>query len=299
VEFGTRRRLRWLAVVAAGVVIVPALAFGDGEPTIASFTATDISTTNHQWYVSGSSTSTSATISAGGTALFTYQTGSPATTAHNVVFTSALKPTSCELSQGTSAAPPPPMPSEATIAPWSGSCRFDTPGTYTFRCARHPAMTGTVNVVAATASPSATATAVPSPEASATAMPVPAAALAPVVNPSPTPASAATSALVASRQRGPIVRGLLEAVGPDSWFYVHVVADRATLGSHGKGATTVGRLVKFSPAGGNVPFSVRVAPAAVRALREKGRLALTVRVLVLPRAGSRFTDSRAVTLRQR
>jgi plastocyanin len=129
-----------VAIAAAVALLVPSAAFAEPPPLSASFTATDVSATNHQWYVTGTTT-TSTTIATSGTVSFAYPTG---TTRHNVNFTSALKPSSCRLADGTAGAPPVPNP--AARAPWSASCRFDTPGTYTFVCQIHPTMTGSIEV---------------------------------------------------------------------------------------------------------------------------------------------------------
>src|SRR5919107_228733 len=45
--------------------------------------------------------------------------------------------------------PPPAAPSPPRVAPWTATCRFDAPGTYSFLCDVHPTITGTVNVVGA------------------------------------------------------------------------------------------------------------------------------------------------------
>jgi hypothetical protein len=108
------------------------------------YTAADISATNHQWYVTGTTT-TASTVATGGVATFHYVTGSPPSTRHNVTFTSALKP-ACQVA-GTTPNPPYTAPSPPSVAPWTASCRFDTPGTYSFVCQIHRTMTGTIDVV--------------------------------------------------------------------------------------------------------------------------------------------------------
>lgn len=138
-----------VAAVALAGALLPATARADVPPLSASYTAADIAATNHQWYVTGTTTTTS-TIATSGVVTFNYPVGTPATTRHNVSFTSALKPT-CETG-GTPANPPAIVPNPPRVAPWTASCRFDTPGVYSFMCVVHPTMTGTVNVVGASAS---------------------------------------------------------------------------------------------------------------------------------------------------
>jgi hypothetical protein len=90
----------------------------------------------------------------------------PGTQVHNVDFkNSAQKPTSCVQTAGTVYAAPPPLP-VAPLQNWAGSCKFDLPGTYSFVCDAHPAMTGTVlvtNPAGGTPTPTPTATPTPTP----------------------------------------------------------------------------------------------------------------------------------------
>jgi hypothetical protein len=130
-----------LAAVALTLALPPAAARADAPPLSVDYTAADISAVNHQWYVTGTTT-TASTIATSGVATFHYVTGS---TIHNVTFTSALKPT-CQVA-GTTPNPPYTAPSRPSVAPWTASCRFDTPGTYSFVCQVHRTMTGTIDVV--------------------------------------------------------------------------------------------------------------------------------------------------------
>jgi plastocyanin len=133
-----------LASALAASALLPAAAHAQST---ASFTATDVTSANHQWYVTGT-TSTTATIAQGGTVTFAYPTG---TSLHNAAFNTASKPTSCTPALGATFA----VPTPAGRAPWSASCRFDTPGTYPFVCQVHSNMRATV-IVAPTAEVSGT-----------------------------------------------------------------------------------------------------------------------------------------------
>jgi hypothetical protein len=133
-----------LAALAAAAVW-PAGAHA-APPLTADYTATDVTGTNHQWYVTGTTVTTSA-IAAHGIVNFQYPAG---TSRHDVIFPAA-KPTACTpaLTTVTQGAFTPPT--GPTARGWSASCTFDTPGTYAFACQLHPTMRGTIVVSAADA----------------------------------------------------------------------------------------------------------------------------------------------------
>jgi plastocyanin len=141
-----------VAAAAVAGALLPATARADAPPLSVSYTAADISGTNHQWYVTGTTT-TASTLTNGGAATFHYVTGS---TRHNVTFTGALKPT-CQVAGSAPGNPPYTAPSTPRVAPWTASCRFATPGVYSFVCQLHPTMTGTINVLAGSAATAAAA----------------------------------------------------------------------------------------------------------------------------------------------
>jgi plastocyanin len=84
----------------------------------------------------------SVTIAAGGSVVFAYPTGG---NAHNVDFGDA-QPSACTQTAGinSGAVRLPALPGGQG---WIGTCRFDTPGTYTFTCDAHAFETGTVVVL--------------------------------------------------------------------------------------------------------------------------------------------------------
>ncbi len=123
--------------------LLPATASAATPPPLSvDYSAADISSINHQWYVTGTTT-TASTIASGGVATFHYVTGN---TRHNVTFTSALKPT-CQIAGTTTLNPPYTVPNPPRAPSWTASCRFDAPGAYSFVCQVHPTMTGTIDVV--------------------------------------------------------------------------------------------------------------------------------------------------------
>jgi plastocyanin len=133
-----------LTILLTAALVAPALApaaASGAPPLTADFTATDISGTNHQWYVTGT-TNTATTIATGGSVTFNYVTGNPATTRHSVSFAAGATPTACTPALGaTNGFPTPPA-----RAPWVTTCRFDTPGTYSLVCQIHPNMRATITV---------------------------------------------------------------------------------------------------------------------------------------------------------
>src|SRR3954451_21986760 len=94
----------WLLAAAATGVLAPTTASAQA-PLTAGYTATDISTTNHQWYVTGTTTTVS-TIATRGTVTFNYVTGNPATTTHDVLFAGTARPTECAPALNAQAATP-------------------------------------------------------------------------------------------------------------------------------------------------------------------------------------------------
>ncbi|MEA2266963.1 MAG: hypothetical protein QOE27_2546, partial [Solirubrobacteraceae bacterium] len=152
------RKLVLLACVGlagAGVAVLPSL--GSAQGTTASCTADDSGQPIlelHFWYVTGT-TNGSASILPGGTVSFSYPSGD---SRRNVVFTGP-QPTSCTQTSapnGYTIGPAPPLPRTPQLAGWSGSCRFDTPGVYTFQddpTGVADAVTGTITVAAPSTTP--------------------------------------------------------------------------------------------------------------------------------------------------
>ena len=144
----TRRRVvAGLAALAAGTgaayaVCGPA-AVGASAPSSASVTAVDF-----DWSMPGATDYTD-TIAAGGTVTFSYPAG---VSIHNVDFTGG-GPTACTQTAGAAVGPVSPLPAAPEAPGWSGTCRFDTPGTYQFVCDNHNYMKGTIVVEGARARP--------------------------------------------------------------------------------------------------------------------------------------------------
>jgi plastocyanin len=135
----------WALAALAAAAAWPAAAHA-APPLTADYTATDVTATNHQWYVTGTTVTTS-TIAAHGVVSFKYPVG---TSRHDVIFsTSGPKPTGCTPALTTVAQGAYVPPTGPTARGWGASCSFDAPGTYSFVCQLHPNMRGTIVVSAA------------------------------------------------------------------------------------------------------------------------------------------------------
>jgi plastocyanin len=144
------KHLGWILTGAVAAAAIPAFGYSDPAPP-----ATGTIHTRDNEFTNPVTHDNTVTIAAGGTVTFDYQEG---ISTHNVAFDTP--PTSCTQLTGENSGDVPPLPTLVTPAPWSGRCRFDDPGDYTFHCDLHSYMTGTVTVEgAATPTPTDTATA--------------------------------------------------------------------------------------------------------------------------------------------
>ena len=198
---------------------------------------------------------------------------------------------------------------------WSGACTFSVAGVYTFYCTVHgAAMSGSVTVGGgATTAPPTTVGAPPAGETTGSSGPPP-----PPPPPPPvgapggvgTPATRARSPLLGSTSRavklgvgphGRSVRGsvAVSAAGAGGRLEVDLLAGSVSLAAVGAfRQIRVGRLVRSSIARGRVSFDVSLDGAARRALRARGRLAVTVVVLLSPPHGPPLKLARVVLLRR-
>lgn len=274
------RKLVLLACVGlagAGVAVLPSL--GSAQGTTASFTAVDSGQPIlelHYWYATGT-TSGSVAIVPGGTVSFGYPTGD---STRNVVFTGP-QPTSCTQTSapsGYTVGSAPPLPRAPQPAGWTGSCRFDTPGVYTFQDAFvADAVTGTITVAAPSTTPPTSTSTPTTPRPTSTTFVEPAIPAASSSLRAPTP------------QHGTAVRGQIHLTTSDS----RIVAD---LLSPGHPAILRGRTTVYHQTHGTRHFTVHLYKSAIKALRLRGRLTLTLRVQVLGGGLGPTTLSRHVTL---
>ena len=276
---GTRHLPLVAAAVAIGVLALGGPAEGQG--TNASIVAKD------NFFRSVPDGPPVVEIVTGGTVSFA-QAGAGA---HNVKFTE-LQPSSCTQSVGTSSGPLPPLPNPASSAAWAGECTFNAPGRYDFVCEIH-GFSGGVGVV----SPGSQIPPPPPPPP-----PPPGAPPGPPPPPSAgsTTSAAASSLRLSARQRGTKVKGSLRLAGAGSRLLARAFARRRSLsGGRSLAQVQVGRQLRSSVGPGRVSFSVALNAASRRALRRNGRLAITLRLTVTPRAGGKvYKATRTVTMRR-
>jgi plastocyanin len=294
-------------LLGAATAIVPSLASGSSPPTSASFTAID-----DAWEANGSPTSTQVTIAQGGTVTFSYPSGG---TQHNADFGSGLAPSGCTQTAGPSSGAVPPLPHSQTPPGWSGSCTFNTPGTYTFHCDLHSFMTGTIVVQAPGSSTTSTTTTttttattpatqpgtttVAPPTTTTTTTPAPPSGGSGQSAGSPVAGTAASAFSIAARQRGYLVRGSVRIAeaGAGGKLEVDLFAGARALARRGRGLLRVGRTV-FSPlTPGTARFSAPLDAVANRALR-RHPLTLTVVVTVRSPGGRAASVTRTIVLRR-
>ena len=286
-------------VLGVAAAIVPSLASGSSPPASASFTAID-----DAWEANGSPTSTQVTIAQGGTITFSYPSGG---TQHNADFGSGPAPSGCTQTAGPSSGAVPPLPHSQTSPGWSGSCTFNTPGTYTFHCDLHSFMTGTIVVQApgsstTTAPPpttqTGTTTTTPQPTTTATTPPTPPSGGSGQSTGSPLAGTAASAISVPARQRGHLVRGSarIAEAGAGGKLEVDLFAGASALARRGRGLLRVGRAVLSPLTPGTARFSAPLDAVANRALRRHA-LMLTVVVTVRSRGGRAASVTRTIALR--
>lgn len=297
----TRRLPLALLALLAGTLLavaVPGIAPGDPPPGTASFTAEDYS-----WHVTGDRTSSSVTIAKGGTVTFGYPSG---ISTHNADFAGGPAPTSCVQTAGTPGSrSPPPLPSEPTAAGWSGTCTFETPGTYTFHCDLHPTrMHGTIVVVDPNAPPPTTGTTGTTPPTTTTAPGSPGTTSTGTTSPpgGSTQQGTRVRVRVARLQRGSLLRGTVTVPAAGSRIDVTaLVASRALGGRARRRARQVrvgGKRLRAKAAGATA-FSLTLDAAARAALRRHRRLAVSLRIVVTPPHGARVVKTVAVVVRPR
>ena len=302
----------FVAALLAGALIavaVPGLAPGDAPPSSASFTAVDFA-----WQVTGDQASSSVTIAKGGTVTFGYPSGR---SRHNADFSGGPPPTSCTQTAGTQGGTPPPLPTLPTAAGWSGTCRFDTPGTYAFHCDLHPTlMYGVITVVDPSAPPPSTSTGTTTPPTTTrtttgTTTTTPGGTTFTSTTPSGTPPPGGGSSphppaglhlAVAHVQYGAVLRGTAAGLVPGARVGVAALASARALGArHTRRVRElrVGSKRVRANGAGVASFALRLSASARAALRRHHRLGVTLRVVVTPPGGRAVVRAILVVVRDR
>jgi plastocyanin len=297
---GPRTKIAACLAVAVTAVGASSLAYGDARRAGGEIQAYD------NGFINPADGSTNVTVDPGDTVTFSYPTGA---SFHNVTFDGDLKPVCTQTAPAASQAGPPPMPAFPSGHGWSGTCRFDTSGVYSFHCQAHPdQMQGTITVTGAgepatTPSPTSTPSSTATPAATATPTPVPGHTTPAAATPTPTPTllagpAAPTIALkLAASQKGRTLKGSVTVTGATSKLTVAVLAKPSTLGAKGRALKPVGSLTK-SLAAGTHAFAIKLAASAARAIQSHKKLSLTVRVTVRPATGAPFAATRTVMMRR-
>lgn len=270
-----------VGLAGLGVGVLPSGASQHHDTPAASFTAVD-----YAFLADGGSGST-VTIPVGGTVSFAYPTGN---SAHNVDFGTSQAPSSCVQTGGTPNGAVPPLPHSPSAPGWSGSCQFDTPGTYTFKCDLHPYMTGTIVVGGGGATTTSTNPPTTTPAGGPYGTPVAGTqpggtGTTPAGGPAPaTPAGkllaggSARGVRVASRKRGSAVRVEFDLA--------HAGAGSAvTISLSARGVRgTLGHASHRNLTAGIHRYLVRLSPRATALISKSHRL--TVRVMIVIAHGS-------------
>ncbi len=277
------------ALIGAAVAVLPALAAG---PSTAKLEVNEncVESAWPCWATPGSGANpppaSKVTLAAGGEIVFDDNTS----TKVNIAW------------KGSAPACSPSVPVSPTVpqAPWEGSCKFEAPGTYKFESSTlfdgGPSLNYTMYEVlvegAGTTPTTTTTTTTQTPTTSTPTTPG---------GPSHgSPLEGGSKALkLADRQRGSTVHGAIDVSqsGSGGRLEVGLFAAGASLARAGHSAQVrVGRLVRSSLQAGSVRFSVPLSAKGRAALRRHRRLALTVRITLMPLHGAAATLTRLVVV---
>jgi plastocyanin len=166
---------------------------------------------------------------------------------------------------------------------WSGSCTFPQAGSYSFYCSVHPTeMKGTITA-SSTGGPPDPGTPPPPPPTDS--------------DGSPLQGTVSQAVRLAASQQGTTVRGSvnLSSAADGGKLDVELLMPRTLLPDAGRvGQVRVGRLVRGGLKEGRLPFAVSLRRVARRALQDRGRLALKVRMTITTAGGKTLTLKRSV-----
>lgn len=260
-------------VLACALVVAssgPARAFD----TTASFTGADSLT-----WTAGSG-GNKVHIDPGGVVSFSYPTGF---STHNVDF-GTTAPTSCAQTTPVVATGQ-PMPASPSGSGWAGSCTFNDTGTYTFFCDLHTGMRGTVLVGNVPDPPPSTGGGGSNGGGSQTG------------------GGSASDPLgglkLAKSQRGTKVSGSIADVVRGSDVAIEITAKPSALKTSSTKPVRVARLLKSDLAAGTYSFAIKLSSKAKKAIKQKGKLAVSVVVKLTPPGASAATATKTVTIRKK
>jgi plastocyanin len=303
-----KRYLPLVAVLGAATAVLPAIA-SSTSPTVNA-----IEEAGGYHYVAWSPSQ--ASVKPAGTVIFQDMAGQGE---HGVIWDTASGNPETPKCEG--------VPIGVGKENWSGTCTFSKVGVYEFECAVHRRkMVGWIYVNAegtttTTTQPTTTTTTTPPPTTTTTTTPpptttatTPTATIAGTPSPggttaTPPPATAEEQAggphdslrgaavSLAASQRGTSVHGSIRIAQAGSRLEVDLLAPNASLAGIARSRTAVvGRLVKPRVSAGRVSFQVALTARARHALARRGRLALTIRIVLTPPHGAGLTRTMVVTL---
>jgi plastocyanin len=268
-----RRYVPLVALLGVATAVLPTIASSETSPSVTAEDLGGVYGEEHHW------TPSQVAVGAGGTVSF----ANPTETRHGVRWINPPATPACD------SGVPVGSTESASGTKWSGTCTFSQAGAYTYYCTVHgAAMSGTITV----SSSATTTTAVtPSTTTSTGTTSVPTAESSP-----PPPAGELS---LRSSQHGTSVRGALvvSQAGAGGRLEVDLLARGASLASARHLALTrVGRFVRESTSAGRQSFAVKLNTRAIRALKRHRRLALTVKITLVPVHGVATTLIRAVVV---
>jgi plastocyanin len=288
-----KRHLLLVALLGAAVAVVPAIASLGTEPIVEALGGeSGLYSTPAYW-----SPAEAATMPAGTVKFVNNST----TVKHGIIWTSALKPSSCE--NGV------PVGAGNATTHWSGSCTFAQAGEYTFYCSFHgPSMHGAIYVNAAGTVPTTTITSTsttsttytyPTTTQTSTTTQTQPSSSTTTTTAGETPKGALPPVLaLAGSQRGGALHGsaVIPPADRGARLEVDLLTTTASLARKHAKQVRVGRFVRASVAPGKVSFTVSLDAQAKRALRRHHRLSLIVEVTLTPPHGAPVTMTRSVLL---
>jgi plastocyanin len=283
-----------VGLLLAAVAAVPAIAGSETGPEIKAVNGPGppSPTATHEWSPPQLAVAEGASVTI----------SNPTTTPHGIHWVSTPATPVCDASV-------PVGTGEADSGTnWSGKCTFARAGTYSYYCTVHgAAMSGTVTVSAAAGTPPVS----PPSTGGGQSGPPPSGGGAPGTPPPPpggagggTPASpflggAAKALTLSGTQHGSSVHGTVRVsqAGAKGRLDVSLLARSASLASAGQAKQVrVGHFVRSSLSAGTVRFTVALTPQGRRTLKRRGRLALTVRIVLSPLSGAPSSATRSVVL---
>jgi plastocyanin len=268
------------ALLGAAVVVLPAQAASESPPTIENEGA------SLHWKPS------EATIENGGAVVFK---NTSSAVPHGVRWVSVpeAKTPGCDASVPVEGA------AKSSGTSWSGSCKFIASGTYVFWCTVHgESMKGTIAVKppgekGKETTPTGTTTGT----TTTTTTPLPPGG--PAGGAGATVAAALSALRLTVPQHGARVRGslVIPSAAAGGTLAVDLFATRPALSAAAR-KVRIGHLVKRYLSAGALRFSIKPEPRAVRALRRRGVLKLTLVARLTPAGAGASSVSRRLTLRR-